>query len=134
MPACMCLNVRIRFNSLTLVHYKLQFADGRRGHSGKKVKRWNKFTSFQLFVLTGADVYLTFPRQERIWQIVPAFALDVGVLNWGMAAAVDGEWRKFARLASLLSQKKAINKKNSDTEIFLLAVRKTQLGISFLFC
>lgn len=78
----------------------------------KKVQRWNKFTSFQLFVLTGDDVYLTFPRQERIWQIVPAFALDVGVLNWGMAAAVDGEWRKFARLASLLSQKKAINKKN----------------------
>lgn len=70
----------------------------------KKLLRWNKFTSFRLLVLTAADVYLTFPRQEMIWQIVPAFALDVGVLNWGMAAAAaDGERGKFARLASLLS-------------------------------
>lgn len=46
--------------------------------------------------LTGADVYLTFPRREIILQILPAFVLDLGISNWGMTVEVEGERVKFA--------------------------------------
>lgn len=55
-----------------------------------------KLYAFQLVVLTGADVYLAFPEQEIILQILLAFVLDLGILNWGMTVAVEGERVKFA--------------------------------------
>lgn len=82
-----------------------------------------KLYACQLVVLTGADVYLTFPRQEIVLQILPAFVLDLGILNWGMTVAVEGERVKFAWHHSFLEKHKNIyiqyiGRTVTDAEIF----------------
>lgn len=105
--------------------------------------QWNQFTFFRLVVLTAVDVYLTFPRQEMIWQIVPAFAFRRRSIKLGHGSG--GGWRARevcpAGITALsLSEKKQLIRKIDNTgrnvsdTIFFFFFYSTQLEISFLFC
>lgn len=109
----MCLNVRIRFNSLTLVHYKLQFAEGRRGHSEKKSAAVKQIYLFPTICSDRRRCLPDIPQTGKDLTNYPCIRIRRRSIKLGHGSG--GGWRVKevcpAGIAAL-SKKKAINKKN----------------------